>query len=439
MDSLTPVLVILILISLNGLFVAAEFALVVVPRARIERLAAQGHGVARLVRQILHDPRRQDRYIATAQLGITIASLGLGMYGEHILAEWLAQVLQSFGASRWIAAHGVASVLAIAILTYFHIVLGEMVPKSLALLSAERTALLVTPPIRWILFLFYPLVIGLNAIGNGILRLMGIQREFSASHYHTPEELEYLVKESEAGGLLRAEAGKVLRDLLEFGDLTAGEIMVPRVRVLGLPIDASPEQIAAIVHASRHTRYPVYQGDLDHVVGVIHIKDILRLLLAGKTLKENGIRQAPYVPETADLDTVLTTMRQAHLQMAVVMDEHGGTAGIISLENLFEEVVGDIVEGITHPPDISYDKEGRLRVSGTVRLDEVGNALGVPLEHKEVDTVSGLVLMHLDRPPVVGDVVTYDHVRFEVITVEGYGVGACLVTPEMPEKTEQIM
>jgi CBS domain containing-hemolysin-like protein len=433
MDSLLPVLIILGLIFLNALFVAAEFALVGVSVASIERLAAQGHGTARLVRRILREPRRQDRYIATAQLGITGASLGLGMYGEHVLAEWLLHAFELFGVSNLIAVHGVASALAIVILTYFHIVLGEMVPKSLALLSAERTALWITPPIRWIQFLLFPLVIGLNAIGNGILRLMGIKREFSKSHYHTPEELEYLVRESEAGGLMRAEAGKVMRGLFEFGELTAGEIMVPRVRVLGLPIDAAAEQIAVVVRSSRHTRYPVYRGDLDHIVGVIHIKDILRLALAGKSLQENGIRQVPYVPETAELDTVLTTMRQSHVQMAVVMDEHGGTAGIITLEDIFEEVVGDIEEGLSPHPHISRDAAGRLRVTGTVRLDEVGDALGVTLEHEEVDTVSGLVLMLLDRPPLVGDVVCYDQLRFEVVAVEGHGVGACLVTPDKEE------
>ena len=432
MDSLLPVLIILVLILLNGLFVAAEFAMVGVPRTRMERLAAEGHAVARLVLRILDDPRRQDRYIATAQLGITGASLGLGMYGEHVLAQWLAQALESFGASRWIAAHGTASVLAITILTYFHIVLGEMVPKSLALLSAERTALWITPPIRWIQILLYPLVVGLNAIGNGILRLMGIQREFSAAHFHTTEELEYLVRESEAGGLLRAETGKMLRGLFDFGELTAGEIMVPRVRVLGLPLDASAEQITSVVLASRHTRYPVYQGDLDHIVGAIHIKDILLLTLAGKTLKDNGIRRVPYVPETAELDTVLATMRQAHVQMVVVMDEHGGTAGIVTLEDLFEEVVGDIEEGTSPLPDVSRDAEGHLRVAGTVRLAEIGEMLGVTLEHEEVDTVSGLILMLLDRPPVVGDVVTYDRLRFQVVAVEGHGVGTCLVAPETP-------
>jgi CBS domain containing-hemolysin-like protein len=429
--SLLPIAIILILILLNGLFVAAEFAIVGVPPASIERLAAQGHRTARLVRWILHDPGRQDRYIATAQLGITGASLGLGMYGEHVIAEWLSRFLESHGASAWFAVHGTASALSIVILTYFHIVLGEMVPKSLALLNAERTVLWIAPPMRWIQFLFYPLVVGLNATGNAILRLMGIHREISRSHYHTPEELEFIVRESEEGGLLHAEAGKILRGLFEFGDLTAGEIMVPRVRVLGIPIDASSAQIAAVVQASNHTRYPVYKGDLDHIVGVIHIKDILRLALAGGTLEENSIRQAPYVPETAELDTVLTSMRQSDVEMAVVMDEHGGTAGIIALEDIFEEVVGDIEEGITKPADIIREGEGRWRVSGTVRLDEVGEVLDMTLEHEEVDTVSGLVLMLLDRPPLVGDAIVFDQVRFEVIAVAGHGVGACLVTREM--------
>ncbi|MHB9133901.1 MAG: hemolysin family protein [Armatimonadota bacterium] len=436
MEIVIPILIILALILLNGVFVAAEFAIVGVPRATIERLAAQGHGVARQVRRIIHDPRQQDRYIATAQLGITIASLGLGMYGEHFLAEWLVHALDSLGASRWIAAHAMASVLAITILTYFHIVIGEMVPKSLALLSAERTALWITPPMRWLQYAVYPLVIGLNAIGNGLLKLMGIRREFSASHYHTSDEIEYLVRESEEGGLLRGEAGKVLRDLFEFGALTASEVMVPRVHVLGLSMDATSEQILARIRQSRHTRYPVYEDDLDHIVGMIHVKDLFRLLRAGKMLRENGIRPVPYLPETAELDTVLATMRQAHTQMAVVMDEHGGTAGIITLEDLFAEVVGDIEEGVATTPDMDWDEEGCLRVTGTVRLDEIGEAFDIPLEHDEVDTISGLVLTLLDRPPVVGDTVTYERIHCEVAAVEGHGVKECVITLEPPPDTE---
>lgn len=430
MEVVIPLLIILVLILLNGLFVAAEFAIVGVPRATIERLAVQGHRVARQVRRIMHDPRRQDRYIATAQLGITVASLGLGMYGEHILAAWFAHALELLGASRWVAAHALASVLAITLLTYVHIVLGEMVPKSLALLAAERTALLITPPMRWIQYAVYPLVLGLNAIGNGLLSWMGIRREFSASHYHTSDEIEYLVRESEEGGLLRAEAGKVLRDLFEFGELTASEVMVPRVHVLGLPVHATAEEILTRIRQSRHTRYPVYEGDLDHILGMIHIKDLFRLLRAGKTLSENGIRPVPYLPETAELDTVLATMRQAHAQMAVVMDEHGGTAGIITLEDLFEEVVGNIEEGAETPPDMDWDADGTLRVTGTVRLAEIGEAFDLPLAHEEVDTISGLVLTLLDRPPVVGDLVIYAHIRCEVMAVEGHGVQMCRIIRE---------
>ncbi len=427
MEIVIPLLIISVLILLNGVFVAAEFAIVGVPRATIERLAAQGHRVARQVRRIIHDPRRQDCYIATAQMGITVASLGLGMYGESILAGWLAHALEVLDATRWIAAHALASVLAITILTYFHIVLGEMVPKSLALLSAEHTALWITPPMRWIQFSVYPLVISLNAVGNGVLRLMGIQRKFSESYYHTSDEIEYLVRESEEGGLLRAEASKVLRDLFEFGTLTASEVMVPRVHVLGLPLDASAEQILTRIRQSRHTRYPVYEGDLDHIMGMVHIKDIFRLLRNGKTLRENGIRPVPYLPETAELDTVLITMRQAHAQLAVVMDEHGGTAGIITLEDLFNEVVGGIEEGIVTTPDIVKESEECLSVTGTVRLAEIGEALDIPLEHEEVDTISGLVLSLLGRPPVVGDVVSYGRIHCEVTAVAGHGVNACLI------------
>lgn len=430
-EYLVSVLIILLLILLNALFVTAEFAMVGVPRTAIERLAAQGNRMARLVRQILRDPQKQDCYMATAQLGITVASLGLGMYGEQQIAGWLVNGLHIFGAAHWVAAHAFASVLALIILTYIHIVLGEMAPKSLALQSAERTALWITPLMRWMQFALYPLVISLYAIGNGILKLLGIHRELSASHFHTPQEIEYLVEESASGGLLHEEAGKVLRDLFEFGDLTAGEAMISRVRVQGLPIDISAAEMTAVVRESRHTRYPVFEGDLDHIVGMVHIKDILRLLLSGKSLRDNGIRQLPYVPETTPVDTVLATMRRTHVQMVVVMDEQGGTAGIITLEDLFEEVIGDIDEGVTKTVTLQREADGRVRTAGTVRLDELSEALDASVEHDEVDTVGGLILTLLNRPPVVGDVVHYQHLSFEVTAVQGHGVGQCLVSREV--------
>ena len=440
MDIIVPILIIMALVLLNGLFVAAEFAIVGVPRATIERLASGGNRRARQVWDIIRDPRRQDRFIATAQLGITVASLGLGMYGEHVLAVWIAAGLEPTGIAAWIATHTLASILSVAILTYVHIVVGEMVPKSLALMSADRTVLWITPPMCWIQYALWPMVIGLNAIGNGVMRLLGVRRELDSGQLHTSDEIAYLVRESEEGGLLRAEAGRVLRDLFEFGELTAGMVMVPRVHVEGLPIGATADELSARVRASRHTRYPVYEGDLDHILGMIHIKDLFPILRAGRPLAMNDIRPLPYLPETAELDTVLAAMRREQAQMAVVMDEHGGTAGIVTLEDLFEEVVGDISEGESAPPDLYWGAGDSLQVSGTARLDEVGEAFGVTLEHEDVDTVSGLVLALLDRPPVVGDEVASGAIRFSVTEIDGHGVGscrACRIVPPTPSPDEE--
>jgi CBS domain containing-hemolysin-like protein len=429
--NLTPWLIIIALILLNGLFVAAEFAVVGAPRALIERRAARGDRLARRVLAILHDPVRQDRYIATAQLGITLASLGLGMYGEHVLAGWLAGRLEALGTSRWIAAHSLASFLAIAVLTYFHIVVGEMVPKSLALSRAEQSALWVSPFVSAVTLIFYPLIRLLNALGAGLLKRFGIAPQ-SAGHeqFLTPQELQFVVQESQEEGLLRGEAGHVLLDLFEFGDRSAGEVMVPRVNITGIPVGTTPEALRTLLRTSRHTRYPIYEGDLDHILGVIHIKDLLRRMLDARPIGRADARPTTYLPETSTLDTVLRTMRRERTQMVVVMDEHGGTAGLITLEDLFEEVVGDIEEAGGGTPEMFEDAEGLLHVVGTVRLDEVGERIGQVLEHEEVDTVSGLVLALLERAPAVGDVVVYDGVRFEVTGVAGHGVKEAVVRVE---------
>jgi len=435
MDKLLPVGIIIALVLLNGLFVAAEFAIVGVPRVSMERQAATGDRMARRVLEILRDRKRRDRYIATAQLGITMASLGLGMYGEHVLAEWIGGGLEGHvPAWRWLSAHAIASVLAVATLTYFHIVLGEMVPKSVALQKPERTVTWVTHPVLWLQAVAFFLIVALNALGNGVLRLFGINRQTGgAEQYRTPEELRYIVRESQAGGMLRREQAEVVQELLDFGDLTAGEVMVPRVRVVGIPVGATFAQASAIIRSSPHTRYPIYRGSLDEIVGMVHIKDLFRRLRNQRSVHAHDARPVPYVPETATIDQLLMAMREARTQMAVVMDEHGGTAGIVTVEDLFEEVVGEIEESPVHHPDISRDDDGLLVVEGTVRIGEVGEKLGVTLEHDEVDTVSGLVLMLLGRPPELGDAVEYDGVRFEVTRVEGHGVGECRVV-QLPKR-----
>jgi CBS domain containing-hemolysin-like protein len=425
----TAFLIITALILLNGVFVAAEFAIVGAPRASIDARAARGNRLAKAVQAVLRDSRLQDHYIATAQLGITVASLGLGMYGEHVLADWIYQTINNAGAPAWLLSHGLASVVAIAILTYFHIVIGEMIPKSLALQQAETMALWITPPMLWTKTLVFPLVVSLNTIGNVLLRLLGVNRQApSTEQYYTPEELQLVVQESEDLGAIRAESGQMLQVLFEFANLSAAEVMVPRVRITGLPLGSSPERIRELLGRAPHTRYPVIEHDLDHIVGMIHIKDLLRLLLRNEPIGQAHARPLPLVPETAPIDTVLTTMRREHTQMVVVIDEHGGTAGVVTLEDLFEEVVGDIDAGPGSTAQPYRDRDGRLRVPGTMRLDELGHQFHLDLEHQEVDSVSGLVLTLLGRPPQVGDTVRYDRLLLEVTAVKGRGVEECAVT-----------
>jgi CBS domain containing-hemolysin-like protein len=435
MNVVVPLLIIAGLVLLNALFVAAEFAFVGAPRAAIERRAAAGDKRVARLREILHDPRSQDRYLATAQIGITIASLGLGMYGEEVVAGWLEAPFERLGPLAPVAAHGLASAVAVMVMTYVHIVVGEMVPKSIALQRAERTAVLVSPVMRAIRILFYPLVMALNGIGNVILRAFGVERQRgSVEQYHTAEELRYIVRESLEGGKLGSESGRVLQELLDFADLTAAEVMVPRVHIVGIPLDASREEIVELLISAPHTRYPVYREDLDEVVGILHVKDVLRLLTHEAAPDGSPLRPVPYVPETAHVDVVLAAMRRENMQLAIILDEHGGTAGLVSIEDLFEEVVGEIEEEAERPNSWT-DGGGRLHVAGTVRIEEVGEHFGAELEHEDVDTVSGLVLTLLDRPPEVGDAVAYDGVAFEVLAVEGHGVAECLVT-SLPHEEE---
>ncbi len=257
---------------------------------------------------------------------------------------------------------------------------------------------------------------------------MGVERANSSGSYHTPEELQYIVQESQAGGLLRAEQGQMLRDLLAFGQRTAREAMVPRVHIDSIQLGATPEELRATLTETQRTRYPITTGDLDHITGVIHIKDILRLLRDGTSLEADDVRPIAYVPETMELNRVLEAMRNAHTQMVVVMDEHGGTAGVVTIEDLCVEVMGEYEEGNDEIAEVRPTSvDGEWLASGEARLDEVGDALDRVLDHPEVDTVSGLVLSILERAPEVGDAVTYQDVRFEVIKIEGHGVRECRV------------
>jgi len=422
------ILVVVALLSVNALFVAAEFAIVAAPRTAVAQLAARGSQRASAVLRIQSDARRQDRYIATAQLGITMASLGLGMYGEIRLALWIESLLSWQGAPAWLASHAMAGAIALVALTYLHIVLGEMVPKAVALARSERAVLWLTPIMLAVQVTTYPIVAALNGIGNALLRFFGIDRRLGTGHLYTPEELSYLVREAEQGGMLRRESADVIDELLDFGELVAREVMVPRVRLRGVEVGASLADLTEVVTQAPHARYPVYAHDFDHIVGMIHIREIARCVREGTTIRQDDIRPVPFVPGSATLDVVLDAMHRSNVQMAVVMDEHGGTDGILTTEDLFEEVIGDIQDPASDDhPELYVGSDGVQRAAGTARIEDLGEAIGRTVEHEEVDTVSGLVLALLDRPPRVGDRVHYGGVALEVLETSGRGVGECRV------------
>jgi len=420
MEWLDVLLLSSLFVAVNGMYVAAEFALLAAPRATYEHRAASGDRFAERILEGLTSPAQQDRYVATAQIAITLASLGLGMFGEHQLAHLLEPHL---GELPLIGSAALATGIALAILTLMHIVFGEMVPKSIALQHADKAARWFYWPMRVSFFVLYPFVL-LSAWATGVvLRVFGIKRrENTNEQVYTPEELQLIVEESQKGGALRGDSGRLLQELFEFGDLTAREAMVPRVRVAGIPVGASPAVVRGIVAEHRRTRYPVFEGDLDHIIGMVHVKDLLRRLLADEPVMPFDVRRIPVVPETAPLDDVLATMQRHNAHLALVIDEHGGTAGIISLEDLFEEVVGELEEEASSTPSIVKLADGSLNVAGTVRIDDLGPHFNLELEHEEVDSVSGLVLAELGRPPRVGDVVDYDGITVEVTATRGRGV-----------------
>ncbi|MEZ5962645.1 MAG: hemolysin family protein [Planctomycetota bacterium] len=418
---------VLAMVVLNAVFVAAEFAPIAAPRATIDAMANDGNRLARMLQPVLHDAGRMDRYIATVQLGITLATVGLGMYGEHRLSALLLGAFGDAGVGT-AEAHALASAVVLVGMTYVHVVVGEMVPKSIALATPVRVALWLAPVIAAFRVVLFPLVYLTERASGLALRLLGIDRDAAhVSRYYTSEDLHDVVDESEETGALSPESSQVLRDLLEFPERTAEEVMVPRVRMIGIPVGATPVQVAEILRRSRHTRHPVYEGDLDHIVGGIHVKKLYRdHLVARAPVTRESARVMPFVPEAARLDKVLDAMRENGVHMAFVMDEHGGTAGMITVEDLFEEVVGEIDEGGSVPPIVD-EPDGSVIVAGTVRLDELGEHVELELEHEDADTVSGLVLLLLGRPARVGDRVEFGGLQFTVRAVANRGVRRCQV------------
>ncbi len=420
-----PVIIISVLILLNGLFVAAEFAIIGVRKSRMEQLAEQGNQTAAWVRGVLNDSTKTDAWIATAQLGITLASLGLGMYAEPAIAHLIEEPLHDWFGLGGAIVHTISFVLALGLITYVHVVVGEMVPKSLALQNPEGTVLSLTPPMRISGRIFMYPVIVLNNIGLLLLRALRIPPPTESSRLYTPDELELIIAESSAGGLVEDFEGEMAANIFDFSQRRVGQVMTHRTSVEALPITASESQVLALVATLPFSRVPVYQTDIENIIGVLHIKDFIRQQLSEAPYDLRALlRQLFFVPETLHIGELLATFRAEHQHMAIVMDEHGGTLGLVTLEDLIEEVVGEVRDEFDteEEPPIVVLAPGHIVAQGTVLLDDIDDYVTVGEHEHDVQTVGGLVMAELGRLPSKGDEIVLGAVTLRVEEVERLAV-----------------
>ena len=438
---LLALLVVAALVALNGLLVAAEFAIIGVRPTQMEELAGQGNAVARSVLAVLEQPRLQDEYIATAQLGITIASLGLGVYSEPQLADFAAAYLQLLPDMPVAAAQTAGHVLSLALLTYLHIVLGEMVPKALALENPRTMALNVARPMQALRVLLLWPTRTLNAIGAWLLRAVGVPPASGHASLHSTEELEQIVAESKQGGLLRESEEEILLNIFNFSERQVNQVMTPRIKIQGIPATMPLAEILNLVTTSRFSRFPVYEGDIDSVIGVLHVRD-----LAHHRLRARGdafdirllMRAAPMVPESYSVGKLMAAFKRQRLHMALVVDEFGGTAGLVTLEDLVEQVVGEVRDEFDqeHEP-LTELAPGVLELNGNCLVQELQDYadLGEAGTLPEVETVGGLMITWLGRPAQVGDRYTHkDTVHFSVLAVDGLAVARVRVEFPAPAR-----
>jgi len=415
------------LILLNGMFVAAEFSIIGVRPTRIAQLAQEGHGTAKRVQRILNNPAQVDRYIASAQLGITLASLGLGMIGEPAIAHLVEPLLHDvFGLSEEVL-HTVSFIFALGLITYLHVVIGEMVPKSLALQSSERVVFALSAPMFLMQSVFSWPITGLNKIGILVLNLLRVPSPTEGDRLHTSDELELIISDSVVGGMVEEDEKELLHNILDFADLTVGKIMIPRPKIDAVPVDISKETLFDTMFTSIHTRFPVYEGDLDHILGIIHLKDLVHFHLDDVPFDlKSLIHEMPFIPESLPAGELLQMLKRRHIHMAIVIDEYGGTAGLVTLEDLVEEVVGEVRDefDLDEQDHITLVEPGHLIVLGTTRLDELERFIpAFDFEHKEdVDTLGGLMVANMPLPPQVGGEVVINDIRFRAESVSGLAV-----------------
>jgi CBS domain containing-hemolysin-like protein len=432
--SLFKIFLAFLLVTLNGLFVAAEFSFVKVRPTRMAQLAMEGNIRAGLVQECLEN---LDAYLSVSQLGITLASLALGWLGEPAVANLLTPLFKSWGLLSPAILHSVSFIIAFLLITFIHVVLGELIPKSLAIQKAEPLAMWLAKPMRIFYYIFYPGVILLNGTANKFISILGLEPASEADITHSEEELRMLISESYEGGQIDKSEQELLQNVFIFEKRVAEEIMVPRPEVVFLDRREALDNIIAKVQQTKHTRYPLCNGSPDRIVGLIHIKDLLYLHDSKKSLDDIK-RDILFVPEGMPIDQLLQKFQRMHQHMAVVIDEYGGTSGIVTMDNILEELVGEIQDEFDQEePEIIAQNDGSTLVSGRMFIDEAIQNFGLHLdeEDEQYSTLAGYILGKLGKRPVEGDTITVDNMKFEVVRMEGMRIDRLKVQPWKSNKS----
>jgi len=423
---------VVVLVLANAFFVAAEFSLVGARRTRLDEMAAAGNAKARLARRAVQS---LGRYISATQLGITLTSLGLGWIGEPALAgliaggfSWLPKALAA------IATHGVASAIAFIIISILHIILGELVPKAVALVYPETVSTWLTPPLMGFAWVMAGPIAVLYGTANRLLRILGIKPPGESERLHSPEELRLLVEQSTEGGSLLQQDARLLEGVFEFSEKTAQEVMTPRTQMAALEADLTVEAAADQVAITGRSRYPAYTDSLDEIIGVVHAKDILGALRSRPGQAIRTILRPPlFVPGTREVEDVLADMKRLKTHLAIVLDEYGGTAGLVTMEDLLEEIVGPIYDE-HDPQDRVGPTDGAPRIDGSMPISEFNSQFDAALDDTDYTTIGGYIFGQLGRLPRVGDRITIGPSTFEVVEMEGRRVKTVRLHTSQPEE-----
>ncbi len=434
-------IIVFFLLLVNAFFVSAEFAIVRARKTKIEQLNKEGNVDAKLALKALDDV---NFFIAAVQVGVTIASIGIGWFGSPTVEKMLEPVLTNVSDSNVYIAQAITAAIAFLLVTFLHVVIGEQVPKCIALQYPEKISLLVAKPMDAFMALSKPFVWLLNKSCNGILRAIRVPVNPTLKTVHTIDDLDLLVETSYDEGVLNETEKDMFHNVFQFSDLTAHEVMTPRTDMVCVPIEMPLDELNKLASENQYTRYPVYDGDIDHITGLVHVKDLFQLSLNDEQSTIEKIqRKIQLVPETITLDKLVIMFKKQRAQMAVVVDEFGGTSGIITLEDVLEEIFGDVQDefDIDEENDIKEIKPDKFLVNGSMRLDELAKYFDMPeeeLEVEDVDTVAGLVVKELERIAKVDDNVIYKGFAFTVKEVDGARITKILLT-KLEVESEQIV